>query len=356
VSWGGRGFVAARELALRTDAVAARARNADATRFPQLLGELRSLEKQMPENWRADARVSAAFGSAFAELREFKTAIEFYTASCGAERAEASLVAAEQLANLKARYAEQLWRDSRRSGARTGKSAAAADDAGDKPQELFKQADQLLDGLLRLGGTAERWSLKGGLARRRAMVVEAAAERRAALESMRHACLQAWARKKEIGQPDTWYPLINVYCADLSLAWLGDDDSTAGQPSSSRGRARPKSGRSRGRGRDRDSRQEWLDELAKEARKIESSATEFWDLSFLVEHRLVTALQEGPLSGQLVRDLAAEFRAVRRRGASAREIDSVTSLLEFLQVMASAAGPQFKTTASQLQALLDAIV
>jgi tetratricopeptide (TPR) repeat protein len=262
--------------------------------------------------WLDDARACAALGAAFGELRQFENAITFYKKARNTERADVSVSALEQLANLQGRYAEQLWRDRN------------LDDDEVRQHELRKQVDELFDDsekllqtLVAVAPTSERHSMLGGLKKRRAMAAQTDDERTAALEQMVTDYRGAYLRKVETQQSDSWYPLINVVAAQLALQWQrhgGAPDSKASE---------------------RQTMVEDLAELQRLANALRQDATGFWELSFLADFELLKVLTAGTLAAQKTLNMLEEkYNRARRLGASARQFDSVVSQIRFLSAMA----------------------
>ena len=82
----------------------------------------------------------------------------------------------------------------------------------------LKQAQQALLYLTGLGETAERWSLRGSLEKRRVLLTTDAAASRAAIGRMRDAYERAYKMSVEYKRPDP-YPLGNQVAAEIVLEW-----------------------------------------------------------------------------------------------------------------------------------------
>jgi hypothetical protein len=119
-----------------------------------------------------------------------------------AERATAPMLTLERLANCKVRLAGEL----------------VETDAG-RAKQLLDQAEETLKHLLALGETAERWSLMGGLMKRRFLLSKDSSERRHALREMSRAAENASVRSRAAGNDDLTYPLSNQVAAEIVLAW-----------------------------------------------------------------------------------------------------------------------------------------
>jgi tetratricopeptide (TPR) repeat protein len=237
---------------------------------------------------------------AFAELGDFERAVDHYERVLKAERASAPILALEQLANCKVRWAGRLL------------EAEPADDK--KVSELLEHAEKILRHLIDLGPTSERWALLGGLMKRRAIGAARDAKlRRKALEEMREAYKNAYDLSRANGAGDA-FPLGNQIAADLVLSWRGNasgkqDDARAGVAAS-------------------------LKELRTIADGLSSSNTDFFSLVVVADQMLLQALMEGRLDDKTRDGILQKFQRALSRGITARQRDSVrTQLLFFRRLM-----------------------
>ena len=240
---------------------------------------------------------------AFAELGQFDRAVSYYERVLKAERATAPIFALEQLVNCKVRWAGRLL-DTDRSN---GKQVSA----------LLDEAEKILRHLLDLGETSERWSLLGGLMKRRAIAAAREAKvRRKALEEMSEAYRTAFDLSRATG-PGNAFPLDNQIAADIVLSWGSNGTSKRGS-----GRARAAAS---------------LKTLGAIADALSSSKTDFLSLVVAADRLLLEALMSERLDDATRDAILQRFSRALSRGATARQRDSVrTQFLFFRRMMQSA--------------------
>ncbi len=292
-------FVSDSELSIWLQSLVPKARQQDAA-GEKLLAALAERESKTPAAWWQSADVCALAALAFAELGDFERAVEYYERVLKAERASAPILALEQLANCKVRWAGRLL------------EAEPADDK--KVSELLKHAEKILRHLIDLGPTSERYALLGGLMKRRAIGVARDAKlRRKALEEMRDAYKNAYDMSRANGAGDA-FPLGNQIAADLVLSWRDNgspkkDDARAGVAAS-------------------------LKELRTMADGLASSNTDFFSLVVVADQMLLQALMEGQLDDKTRDGILQKFKRALSRGITARQRDSVrTQFLFFRRLM-----------------------
>ena len=162
------------------------------------------------------------------------------------------------------------------------------------------------------------------------MIVTDASARLLALEKMSDAYKQAYDRNVQRRLKDCWYPLMNCLVGLVACSWQHE----VAQPSLTA---------------TIESTLKAIRACAVDLRA--AGATSFWELVFLVDTRLMTVLVRGKLSARRDR-LSADYQRARRRGASAREMDSVINQIHFLQQMART---RSMPVADELGALADSL-
>jgi hypothetical protein len=247
--------------------------------------------------WLADAALCAALGRAYAELADFDKALDFHRRFMQAERAEGSVRALEQLANITGRRAvEEI----------TPNSAKA-----------LTAAKHLLSSLIAVSPTSERCSLLGGIHKRQALVAVThnRRNRKAWLEALRESLTaydEAAALARKDPALDPWLALTNAVAIRIVLSW--------------------------GAGRlPAETRRAILDGLAdleREASSVSPTAPEFWPLSRGAEHKLLTALWRRKIGPETRAEIEADHRDAAQRGRSRRQLDSVMKQLRFLKKFA----------------------
>jgi tetratricopeptide (TPR) repeat protein len=182
------------------------------------------LEKRFKERWGSVGAVAEAFGTAWSELGDLQKAIEWYERAYSAADGSATLRAAEQLANLRARLA---WETVDQAAGVPEAAAGSSTKAQASPElaaatttarsEIGKSRE-LLEKLLAIQLTAERENLLGSAFKRLAMVEMSIGHHEAAdaavEEMVRHYEQAAKLVSREPGS-DISYPYLNCLAADV---------------------------------------------------------------------------------------------------------------------------------------------
>lgn len=228
------------------------------------LKRVHSLEKRFAPKWGKSGAVAELFGAAYAEANELENAIRWYEQAVHSEDGKASMRAAEQLANGRARRAWQTVENALKERdqlvqvkeAPNAKGTAKANGKADaKARKAAKQslaaaerklraaltsarqsveeATALLDKLIAVNPTMERESLYGSACKRLALIEGAAGRRakeRKAVEAMNLHYLSAAAIGRDTNAPGVFYPALNYLAADAALnagrrEWKGFDQS-----------------------------------------------------------------------------------------------------------------------------------
>jgi hypothetical protein len=182
--------------------------------------KLRFLEdktRQSAPHWLHDGHVAEAFGRASAAADDPLGAIRWYREAIAAPDGTATLKAAEQLANLRARVAAEGVAH-RGSSAPTSAIAAA--------REEIMEATRSLERLVDVHPTLERLSFLGSASKRLAIVEAIAGD--ADAEAAALARMQEYYRRAEAlatADPDAefFYPALNHIAAEVALN-AGRDD------------------------------------------------------------------------------------------------------------------------------------
>jgi tetratricopeptide (TPR) repeat protein len=307
-------LVSVSELTLAAAGVATEALAAGPRDVARLLQKLESLVTNSPADWLDDSCACAAVAHAYAELGAFDKAIQQYDRFATMERAEGPIRALEQLANLRARWAEQ-------ASAGNGDGKVVPLPEGETPESFFRRAEMLLQNLLAVGETAERYALVGSLHKRRAMAFSDAERRRAALTAMAEAYEKAYQRAHKDPQGRSWYPLPNWLAARIVLGWREGN----GAPATPRGKRRPKGD---------DSVAEGLAELQRLTDGLAADGSTFWAAVLDGDRQLLAALEKRVLDADTSSAILNAYREAGRRGGSARQMSSVVDQVRFLASMA----------------------
>ncbi len=226
----------------------------------------------------ADGGVLAeALGRAHSEIGNWDIAIEWYEHAVAHPSGGATLRAAEQLANIRDRYAISLTRN----------AAASADDL-ELAQELSAAAATGLEALSTLNPTSERSALFGGLYKRQAVASSDPARRIGSLERSADCYLAAYTDEQSS------YTLLNYVQIETLRGRL------AGQPSS--------------RVDDDQLRQVGRFERA----RVRTSAADFWDMIGAADASLTRKLVDGALHRSVDR-LADLYQAAFASRSTARQ-------------------------------------
>jgi tetratricopeptide (TPR) repeat protein len=212
----------------------------DSRRRDQRRDEIRYLQERFGKIWGNIGEVAEAFGAAWVELGDPESAIQWYERALGANDGSASLRAAEQLGNQRARLAwnrvsqsiQQMRKPQPEAGA--PQAPAARSCALGRAKDEIKQAISWLEKIASLQPSMERESLLGSAYKRLALV-EAAAQRTEeeaqAIQQMSAHYVCAVTLGRASGSADLFYPAINHLVAELVLnagkpGWTGlDPDS-----------------------------------------------------------------------------------------------------------------------------------
>lgn len=292
-----RQYVHEREVVVDAENLAGAAvRAATAADLKNLQARARQLASAIPKEWLTHGEVSAALGLAFGELRLFPEAIDFLQQAVTAENGRAPLWVLEQLSHLQARHAVEIFPTA-------GQSSAVL------ARGLIDQASKRLKDLLRLGETSERFSLLGGVEKRRAALTRGKA-RATALAQMGKHYGDAY-QKIPAGDADR-----NFYAwANWTLARVLADLLAARDPAALRDEITTRL-------------------LGFENRGAPGAATNptFWSLADQAYVRLLQHLAAGTLATGAA-EVSAQYLKARERGATAKQIRSVLENLDFIGTM-----------------------
>lgn len=319
--WSATPCVAAAELRLEAENLAQQIRTASDKELEGLKQRLERMLKTMPSEWWRSSANCAAVGQAYGELGLFEKAIEYYERATSLESADARLKVVEQLANLRAKFAQRLVEsDPKRS------------------RELFEAAEGEIDHVIAIGATPERLSIKGSLNKRRARGATSARARIDALRKMAEGYLAAKRLASDPGNPnfrsDESYPLQNWLVAAIGVAWH-DAPETALPADIEQG----------------------LKRLSDLAETLPSEKPDFWTLCLESDAQLLRHLASRAFGPAAVDAIVQGYKAAARRSGSPREIESIVAHVEFIEAMVQhfAPGPKRKAMASDLKGIVEAL-
>ncbi len=285
-------FVSESELCLWLERQVAAARQ-DGSANAALLAKLEARVARTPGAWWKSAELCAKAAAAFAELGEFERAVSYYENALAAEKATGPLLAVEQLASCRVRWAGALIRQDVRNCERAKK--------------LLEKAEKMIRGLLEIAQTSERWSLLGSVMKRRAMLPEAdAASRRGALREMSRAYGAAYELSRKRGAGDA-YPLANQIAADVVVSWRSTEAGS------------------------RDAVAAKLRDLEELAIALAGTQTDAFNLSATADRLMLQALLRRDSTDTTFEGIFDAFSAALSRGASSKVRDSMRTQFQFFR-------------------------
>jgi len=178
---------------------------------------------------------------------------------------------------------------------------------------LLDDAERDLELLLKIGKTAERYSLLGGVHKRRAMMPgQTNEERKKALKDMSRAYKHAVTQVGVNGSGQT-YPFANQLAAEVVLSWSKAD---------------------------RTGLSDSLATLEQLATADVGARTDTFSLSALADLKILTALADRDVDPASWSGVAECLAGVLSRGAGARVRESMRTQLRFFRVLAEAEFPE----------------
>ncbi|MSN24365.1 MAG: CHAT domain-containing protein [Geobacter sp.] len=269
------------------------------------------------EKWLINPELAAALGLAYGELGLFQQAISHLDVAIGGEKAEFPLLAVEQRANYKSRWAVQL----KRSGTTVPDKT---------PEGVIREAIDDIDRLLKFSETSERLSLMGSAHKRLAWISKGNV-RKIALKEMAGFYRSAHDKSydKESGRLDT-YPLLNWLAAEIMLGWYGEKPGVSSLDI-----------------------KEWCELCRAYSADKERLEPNFWNSVVRPECDLILALLDSAVDDRK-RTIVDSYRQAKSRGASYKQFQSVMDHLEFLAEMSTEAGKR-KEIRQQASALTEIV-
>jgi CHAT domain/Tetratricopeptide Repeats-Sensor len=287
---------------------------------------LERIPTKQRQEWLKRADINTALGLVYGEMANMETAglqrdtalldqaINALSVAIAAEQAEMPVRALEQRANFRVKRALQRWLAERgKAKARPRRSRANAPDASVTSD--LEEAIRDLEALVRMAGTAERFSLLGSAYKRAAWMQTEPTAVINALTNMANNYLQAFALASE-NKLDP-YPLTNWVSAEAMLDWF-------------KGEREAHVYRNRIPG--------WCDQAVSDAAARQQTDPDFWNSVVEADCKLSLTLEQGRLDEATVDEVVAGYRQAMERGSSPRERGSVLEQLEFLLDMAQRAG------------------
>jgi len=290
----------------------------------QQLKRLTYLRDRFAGIWNRNGQVAEAFGKAFAVLKQFDDAIDWYGRAMAASDGSASMRAAEQLGNLRVRLVFQ------KLNSNVGR--VDTKEAIEKARNEINDARTSLELLANdAKGSAERQNLCGSAWKRIALIerlAEQPQQESEAIQKMHDHYLAAEKLAREANASDVFYPALNRLAANILLN---------GQ-------------KPEGNGLDQDE----VKELREQINSKLKSDPDFWSTVGLVELQLYEALAQRKLAGSL-ESLKRGFNDVHSRVTSLLMWSSVNDQAQFVLngYARNSSEPQEKDAAHQVLELLE---
>jgi hypothetical protein len=140
---------------------------------------------------------------------------------------------------------------------------------------------------------------------------------------MKHCYAEGYNIGKDAQRNDLYYPLGNRIAAEIVLSWV---QPTVRQPQ-------------RGKKKGPDPIMEGLAELATYAKDLEEKSQSFWDMSLTPDQKLLDALYAQRMTVNDQKEISKGYLEAKRRGGSAREMDSVIKNISFFEAMVAIQAP-----------------
>ncbi len=316
-------IVSPAELQVELNNLAQWAKTSSPEEKDRLQLHLLGLTKGMAPGWSDSASMCAALGRAYGEVGLLEEAVRFYDRGRPLQPADATVESLEQLANLKVRWG--LKRAEQKIEPQEQKSNSTENDVSIK--DLFKDAENILDGLLKIQKTQERCALKGKIYKGRAILSTDSEQRRKALQEMRDWYDEGHKIGEKTERDDLYYPLENRLAAEIVLSW----EPPRGRKTNKREKERRENTKRIDDG---------LAELRKYGEELKQHGKSFWDMSLLPGQQLLTALHKQSMNSKDQKEIIEGYLVAQRRGGSAREMDSVINNIKFFESMIQPPIPQ----------------
>lgn len=288
-----------------------------------LCKQLEQLIKIVPGDWYASGSVCSAIATAYAELGDLEQAAEYYKQANKSANADASISSLEQLVNMKARVAE---------------NKASSNDATDKEKREalleLAEAENIINSLIDINPSQERFTIKGGV-HKRAIMLSNKANQRKQLEKMANAYNRAYEIGIETNQSNTYYPLQNSLAARIAITWANDSKQPAGA---------------------KDIKSD-LNKLQRYIDNTDMRKANFWEACQIPDLLLLKALSNNKIiSKKELPEIQEAYKHARIRGGSEREFESIHSHIRFFHNVAEVQLPKTKTETKNLCATLNQLL
>lgn len=274
------------------------------SRLGSMQKSVQAIQDALPPKWLDKGEVLSALGHAWGELGQYEKAVEFLEKSLKSKNGETTFKAIEQLCNFRARGAVQAFEF----------------DKITMVMEQLKQAEDDISRIISMAETSERWAIKGGVIKRRALIFSKQiksskinskvkenikVELMSALKSMEDSYARASQLFVKCNKRDDPYPLL-ISCVTKILVSMLQKSAL------------------------NKSELKTILELALEAgKKGDAIEPSFWYAIASVECKLLECLAYKTLPSH-VDEIVKGYMDAKQRDGSPRELLSVKENLDFL--------------------------
>ena len=288
------------------------------TRNSKLVERLKTITQKIGESGLRNVRITELEAKAYAEIEEFETAIEKYRSLFEENEAAYSVKAIEQWCNLRGHHL-------------VGQKKKKAE------KGLLREIDAIIEELqhlLGLGRTPERYSLLGSAYKRKAIIVNNPAGKRAAIEKMADSYRDGFLLNNEGLHQKRIYQLINWIVAEKIL----DDETRMKKAEASL--AQPV--------------EDFLDGLLSEFNAGSADKKEFWDLIEVVNVNQCKLLfnRETTKQNAIVEEVKRVYRRAWKVGGSYKFKNSDLAQMEFMKDAVASVAQSPKELARSIDKLI----
>lgn len=277
--------------------------------------------------WTTRADINAALGLFYGELGQYDEAIKHLDGAVASDRANFSVQALEQRADLQVKRTMRDWLATQLD-TQAGHPEKSTKRRGSKQSgsnmhnqiEAVRAAISELEALSRMSETKERLSRLGSAYKRLAWMQTEPDASQKAMHNMAKNYERAFELAKEHDKMPSATCLINWLTAEIILAWLDDK---------------------RDQKKWRHGIAQWCEEAVAEAQRRETSDPSFWNSVVEPGCKLIEAIAQDKLDIQTdadeINSIAYGYVLALDRGASQRDEDSIREHFDFIAAMADRA-------------------
>ncbi len=288
----------------------------------KLAARLEGLIKTISSEWYQSGAVCSAIATAYAQLGCLEKAATYYQKANASEHADASISSLEQLVNMKARLAVEIFNEDN------------SKQSVDRAFSELASAEKIIDSLIGINPSQERYAIKGGVHKRWAELGSKSVQRDQLIK-MAEAYHNAHARGVASNQPNEFYPLQNCVAANIALSWC----TGVKQP--------PEPG---------DIKAD-IEKLERYLNGMDLSDADFWAACQEPDLLLLKALSNNRiLSKNELPAIKKGYLKALKRGGSERQFKSITGHLTFFSTVAATQLPKGQKETKNLLAAIGTLI